>query len=224
MICLQEESCSLTVYSITNFQCFHSSCHSHWRYNTYKVLSFRILSTSQRCRRYSTSTCERCASTSPRLRSDPHCPSSGGSAPRRKSYVPDRWSPQSTRACWFDSMPYLYITLIVLITFRLQRYCYGVSFLFTPASFLPKLEISDRIHLKMTFVCMIIQLKAIDTTSGVTATDGLHNNFLIGISNIDTLPTAMMILTIDLSLPYPISRSQVFTLQSYDKRKPASTT
>ena len=90
--------------------------------------------------------------------------------------------------------------------------------------FLPKLEISDRIHLKMTFVCMIIQLKAIDTTSGVTATDGLHNNFLIGIANIDTLPTATMILTIALSLPYPISRSQVFTLQSYDKRKPASTT
>lgn len=49
---------------------------------------------------------------------------------------------------------------------------------------------------------MIIQLKAIDTTSGVTATDGLHNNFLIGISNIDTLPTATMILTIALSLPY----------------------
>ena len=71
---------------------------------------------------------------------------------------------------------------------------------------------------------MIIQVKAIDTTSGVTATDGLHNNFLIGIANIDTLPTATMILTIALSLPYPISRSQVFTLQSYDKRKPASTT
>ena len=49
---------------------------------------------------------------------------------------------------------------------------------------------------------MIIQLKAIDTTSGVTATDGLHNNFLIGIANIDTLPTATMILTISLSLPY----------------------
>ena len=90
--------------------------------------------------------------------------------------------------------------------------------------FLPKLEISDRIHLKMAFVCMIIQVKAIDATSGVTATDGLHNNLLIGISNIDTLPTATMILTIALSLPYPISRSQVFTLQSYDKRKPASTT
>lgn len=90
--------------------------------------------------------------------------------------------------------------------------------------FLPKLEISDRIQLKMAFVCMIIQVKAIDTTSGVTATDGLHNNLLIGISNIDTLPTATMILTIALSLPYPISRSQVFTLQSYDKRKPASTT
>ena len=71
---------------------------------------------------------------------------------------------------------------------------------------------------------MIIQLKAIDTTSEVTATDGLHNNFLIGIANIDTLPTATMILTIALSLPYPISRSQVFTLQSYDKRKPTSTT
>ena len=71
---------------------------------------------------------------------------------------------------------------------------------------------------------MIIQVKAIDTTSGVTATDGLHSNFLIGIANIDTLPTATMILTIALSLPYPISRSQVFTLQSYDKRKPASTT
>ena len=49
---------------------------------------------------------------------------------------------------------------------------------------------------------MIIQLKAIDTTSGVTATDGLHNNFLIGIANIDSLPTATMILTIALSLPY----------------------
>ena len=100
-----------------------------------KELSFRILSTSQRCRRYSTSTCGRYASTSPRLRSNPHCPSSGGSVPRRKSYVPDRWSPQSTRACWFDSMPYLYITFNVLITFRLQRYCFGVYFLFTSASF-----------------------------------------------------------------------------------------
>ena len=39
-------------------------------------------------------------------------PSSGGSVPRMKSYVPDRWSPQSTRAYWFDSMPYSYITFI----------------------------------------------------------------------------------------------------------------
>ena len=98
-----------------------------------KELSFRILSTSHRCRRYST--CGRYASTSPRLRSNPHCPSSGGSVPQRKSYALDRWSPQSTRACWFDSMPYLYITFNVLITFRLQRYCYGVYFLFTPSSF-----------------------------------------------------------------------------------------
>ena len=90
--------------------------------------------------------------------------------------------------------------------------------------FLPELEISDRIQLKMAFVCMIIQVKAIDTTSGVTATDGLPNNFLIDIANIDSLPTATMVLSISLSLPYPISRSQVFTLQSYDKRKPASTT
>ena len=179
----------------------------------------------QRCRRYSTSTCGRCASTSPRLRSNPHCPSSGGSVPRRKSYVPDRWSPQSTRACWFDSMPYLlYITFNVLITFWLQRYCYGVYFLFTSASFFPELEISDRIQQKMAFVFMIIQVKAIDTTSGVTAMEGLHSNFLIGIANIDSLPIATMILTIPLSLPCPISRSQVFTLQSYDKRKPASTT
>lgn len=53
---------------------------------------------------------------------------------------------------------------------------------------------------------------------------GLHSNFLIGIANIDSLPTATMILSISLSLPCPISRSQFFTLQSYDKRKPASTT
>lgn len=90
--------------------------------------------------------------------------------------------------------------------------------------FLPKLEISDRIKQKMAFVFMIIQVKAIDTTSGVTATNGLHSNFLIGIANIDSLPIATMVLSISLSLPYPISRSQVFTLQSYDKRKPASTT
>ena len=32
-----------------------------------------------------------------------------------------------------------------------------------------KLEISDRIKQKMAFVFMIIQVKAIDTTSGVTA-------------------------------------------------------
>lgn len=70
---------------------------------------------------------------------------------------------------------------------------------------------------------MIIQVKAIDTTSGVTAMEGLHSNFLIGIANIDSLPTATMILSISLSLPYQISRSQVFTLQNYDKRKPAST-
>ena len=68
--------------------------------------------------------------------------------------------------------------------------------------FLPKLEISDSIQQKMAFVFMFIQVKAIDTTSGVTATDGLHNNFLIGIANIDSLPTATMILTIALSLPY----------------------
>ena len=90
--------------------------------------------------------------------------------------------------------------------------------------FLPKLEISDRIQLKIAFVFMIIQVKAIDTTSGVTATGGLHSNFFMGIANIDSLPTATMILSISLSLPCPISRSQVFTLQSYDKRKPASTT
>ena len=89
--------------------------------------------------------------------------------------------------------------------------------------FWPKLEISDRIQLKIAFVFMIIQVKAIDTTSGVTATGGLHSNFLIGIANIDSLPTATMILSISLSLPCPISRSQVFTLQNYDKRKPAST-
>lgn len=89
--------------------------------------------------------------------------------------------------------------------------------------FLPKLEISDRIQLKIAFVFMIIQVKAIDTTSGVTATGGLHSNFLIGIANIDSLPTATMILSISLSLPCPISRSLVFTLQNYDKRKPAST-
>lgn len=53
---------------------------------------------------------------------------------------------------------------------------------------------------------------------------GLHSNFLIGIANIDSLPTVTMILSISLSLPCPISRSQVFTLQNYDKRKPASTT
>lgn len=88
---------------------------------------------------------------------------------------------------------------------------------------LPKLEISDRIQLKIAFVFMIIQVKAIDTTSGVTAMEGLHSNFLIGIANIDSLPTATMILSISLSLPCPISRSQVFTLQNYDKRKPAST-
>ena len=52
--------------------------------------------------------------------------------------------------------------------------------------FLPKLEISDRIQLKIAFVFMIIQMKAIDTTSGVTATGGLHSNFLIGIANIDS--------------------------------------
>lgn len=46
---------------------------------------------------------------------------------------------------------------------------------------------------------MIIQVKAIDTTSGVTATDGLHNNFLIDIANIDSLPTATMVLSISLS-------------------------
>lgn len=89
---------------------------------------------------------------------------------------------------------------------------------------LPKLEISDRIQLKIAFVFMIIQVKAIDTTSGVTAMEGLHCNFLIGIANINSLPTATMILSISLSLPCPISRSQVFTLQNYDKRKPASTT
>ena len=43
---------------------------------------------------------------------------------------------------------------------------------------------------------MIIQVKAIDTTSGVTAMEGLHSNFLIGIANIDSLPIATMILTI----------------------------
>ena len=70
--------------------------------------------------------------------------------------------------------------------------------------FLPKLEISDRIQLKIAFVFMIIQVKAIDTTSGVTAMGGLHSNFLIGIANIDSLPTATMILSISLSLPCPI--------------------
>lgn len=120
-------------------------------------------------------------------------------------------------------MPYLYITLIVLITFRLLRYCYGVYFLFTSA-FFPELEISDRIQQEIAFVFMIIQVKAIDTTCGVTATGGLHSNFFMGIVNIDSLPIATMILTISLSLPCPISRSQVFTLQNYDKRKPASTT
>ena len=99
-------------------------------------------------------------------------------------------------------MPYLYITLIVLITFRLLRYCYGVYYLFTSAFFFPELEISDRIQQKIAFVFMIIQVKAIDTTCGVTATGGLHSNFLIGIANIDSLPTATMILTISLSLPY----------------------
>lgn len=34
---------------------------------------------------------------------------------------------------------------------------------------------------------MIIQVKAIDTTSGVTAMEGLHSNFLIGIANIELL-------------------------------------
>lgn len=47
--------------------------------------------------------------------------------------------------------------------------------------FLPKLEISDRIQLKIAFVFMIIQVKAIDTTCGVTATGGLHSNFFMGI-------------------------------------------
>lgn len=93
-------------------------------------------------------------------------------------------------------MPYLYITLNVLITFWLQRYCHGVYLLFTPSFFLPKLEISDRIQLKIAFVFMIIQVKAIDTTSGVTATGGLHSNFFMGIANIDSLPTATMILSI----------------------------
>lgn len=90
--------------------------------------------------------------------------------------------------------------------------------------FLPKLEISDRIQLKIAFVFMIIQVKAIDTTCWVTATGGLHSNFFMGIANIDSLPTATMILSISLSLPCRISRSPVFTLQNYDKRKPASTT
>lgn len=49
---------------------------------------------------------------------------------------------------------------------------------------------------------MIIQVKAIDTTSGVTAIGGVLSNFLIGIANIDSLPTATMILTIAFSLPY----------------------
>lgn len=62
--------------------------------------------------------------------------------------------------------------------------------------FLPKLEISDRIQLKIAFVFMIIQVKAIDTTCGVTATGGLHSNFFMGIANIDSLPTATMILSI----------------------------
>mgnify|MGYP001184810188 FL=1 len=62
--------------------------------------------------------------------------------------------------------------------------------------FLPKLEISDRIQLKIAFVFMIIQVKAIDTTSRVTATGGLHSNFFMGIANIDSLPTATMILSI----------------------------
>lgn len=62
--------------------------------------------------------------------------------------------------------------------------------------FFPELEISDRIQQKIAFVFMIIQVKAIDTTSGVTAMGGLHSNFLIGIANIDSLPTATMILSI----------------------------
>lgn len=71
-----------------------------------------------------------------------------------------------------------------------------VSFIHTFIFFLPKLEISDRIQLKIAFVFMIIQVKAIDTTSRVTATGGLHSNFFMGIANIDSLPTATMILSI----------------------------
>lgn len=51
----------------------------------------------------------------------------------------------------------------------------------------------------MAFVFMIIQVKAIDTTSGVTAMGGLQSNFFIGIANIDSLTIATMILTISLS-------------------------
>ena len=54
----------------------------------------------------------------------------------------------------------------------------------------------------MAFVFMIIQVKTIDTTSWVTAMGGLHSNFFMGIANVDSLPTATMILTISLSLPY----------------------
>ena len=61
-------------------------------------------------------------------------------------------------------------------------------FLFTPASFFPELEISDRIQQKMAFVCMIIQVKAIDTTSDVTLGDIRNGRLKIaptGIFNID---------------------------------------
>ena len=72
-----------------------------------------------------------------------------------------------------------------MITFWLQRYCYGVYFLFTPAFFFQKLEISDRIKQKMAFVFMIIQVKAIDSTSGVTAMGLQSAPFLLvdGITN-----------------------------------------
>ena len=124
---------------------------------------------------------------------------------------------------WFNAILVYYIYCFNnVLAAKILLWC--VFFFFYLHLFFQKQEISDRIKQKMAFVFIIIQVKAIDTTSGVTATDGLHSNFLIGIANIDSLPTATMVLSISLSLPCPISRSQVFTLQSYDKRKPASTT
>lgn len=107
--------------------------------------------------------------------------------------------------------------------FRLQRYCYGVYFY-------------SHLHL----FSWTRDFWQNSTENSICFHDhpgeshwyhfrshsngGLHSNFLIGIANIDSLPTVTMILSISLSLPCPISRSQVFTLQNYDKRKPASTT